>query len=283
MRSLAILGVRVDDVTYEETISLCGDFIQDGGPHLIATVNTEFVMAAQRDASFRRLLNSAALTVPDGIGLLAAARLSGHGFREHVRGTDLVERLVPVAARNGWRLFFLGGREGVAAKAAQALTERAPGLQVAGCYEGAPGLDYDDETLAAIQAAGQVDILLVAYGAPAQEKWLARNLAATGAPVGIGVGGVFDFFAGRAPRAPVRCSESELEWLYRLLTPALALAPAARLYPSFAGLVLVPLLTRRRGPVREFGRWRALGRRTHQADSPSRARRTRTVSPCATT
>ena len=207
LRSLEVLGVRVDDVTYVEALVHCQAFIHEGGPHLVATVNTEFVMAAQRDDEFRRVLNGAALAVPDGVGLLSAARLAGHPLREHVRGTDMVDQLACLAAVKGYRLFLLGGRGGAAEEAGAVLRQRWPGLVVAGCFEGCPDPACDEETVAAVRAAGPVDIVLVAYGAPAQEKWIARTLGATGAAVGVGVGGVFNFFAGRSP-----------EWLFRLLT-----------------------------------------------------------------
>lgn len=217
-RAVEVLGVRLDDVTYVEALAAIASFIEEGGPHLVATVNTEFVMAAQSDAAFLATLNHAALCVPDGIGLLLAARLSGLRLREHVRGTDLVDQLACLAARNGYRLFFLGGRDGVAAEAAAALRRRWPGLQVAGWFEGASDPSGDAETVAAVRGAGRVDVVLVAYGAPAQERWIERNLGACGAAVGIGVGGVFNFFAGRAPRAPGWMRRLELEWLHRLLT-----------------------------------------------------------------
>ncbi len=216
-RAVEVLGVRVDDVTYVEALSLCEEFVAAGGPHLVTTVNTEFVMAARADPTYREILNGAALAVPDGIGLLLAAKLAGHPLREHVRGTDLVNQLACLSARTGYRLFFLGGQQGAGAAAAAALRRRWPGLDVAGCYEGSPDPAADAETVGAVRAAGRVDILLVAYGAPAQERWIARNQAATGAPVAIGVGGVFNYLSGRVPRAPAWLRRLELEWLHRLL------------------------------------------------------------------
>ncbi|MHB1005635.1 MAG: WecB/TagA/CpsF family glycosyltransferase [Chloroflexota bacterium] len=262
VRAVEVLGVRVDDVTYLDALVVCQLFIAAGGPHLVATVNTEFVMAAQADAAYRRVLNEAALCVPDGIGLLAAARLTGHRLREHVRGTDLVDQIASLAAVKGYRLFLLGGRGGVGEQAARALVRRWPGLHVAGWYEGEADPAHDADTLAAVRAVGQVDILLVAYGAPAQEKWLARNLAATGAVVGIGVGGVFDFFAGHAARAPRWARRLELEWLYRLLTQPWRWRRQLAL-PKFVGLCLARLLTGR-VTVREVGSWRAPGGIHHQ-------------------
>ena len=251
IRSLAVLGVRVDDVTFAETLDLCAEAIARREPLLIATVNTEFVMAARSDGEFREVLDRAGLVVPDGIGQIVAARLTGHRLREHVRGTDLVERLAERGAREGYRFFFLGGRGGVAEAAAASLASRYPSLQIAGCYEGLADPVDDAQTTAAVRAAGPVDVLLVAYGAPKQEKWLARNLAALDVPVGIGVGGVFNFFAGRTPRAPLWMRRLELEWLHRLLTQPWRWRRQLAL-PRFALLVLASLLAGR-APVRDRG------------------------------
>ncbi|MCL5111007.1 MAG: WecB/TagA/CpsF family glycosyltransferase [Chloroflexi bacterium] len=250
-RSLSVLGVRVDDITFAETLAMCAASIVERRPLLIATVNTEFVMAARGDAQFRRVLAQAGLAVPDGIGLLLAARLSGHPIREHVRGSELVERLAVLGAREGYRLFFLGGRQGAASLAAANLARRYPGLQVVGCYEGSGDRAGDAETVAAVRGAGAVDVLLVAYGAPKQEEWLARNQVALGVPVGIGVGGVFDFFSGRVPRAPLWLRRLELEWLYRLLTQPWRWRRQLAL-PRFLALVLASFLARR-SPVRDLG------------------------------
>lgn len=251
VRSLSILGVRVDDVTFEETLALTAEAIDRRRTLLIATVNTEFVMAAQKDAEFRRVLDQSGLVIPDGIGQILAARLAGYRLREHVRGTDLVERLAERGAREGYRFFFLGGRGGVAKAAAAALAARHGGLRIAGCYEGQADASDDVNTLAAVRAAGPVDVLLVAYGAPKQEKWLQRNLAPLGVPVGIGVGGVFNFFAGRAPRAPVWMRRLELEWLHRLLAQPWRWRRQLAL-PRFGLLVLGSLIAGR-APVRDRG------------------------------
>jgi N-acetylglucosaminyldiphosphoundecaprenol N-acetyl-beta-D-mannosaminyltransferase len=175
-------------------------------------------MAARRDPRFRAVLRRAALNIPDGIGLLLAARLLGGRFRQHVRGTDLVERLARRGAARGDRLYLLGAAPGVAREAAERLAARHPGLRIAGAEPGSPHPADDAAVRARIAEAGPVDLILVAYGAPAQEFWLDRNLGPLGIPVGIGVGGVFDYLSGRAPRAPRWVRRLELEWLHRLLT-----------------------------------------------------------------
>ncbi|MBI2863193.1 MAG: WecB/TagA/CpsF family glycosyltransferase [Chloroflexi bacterium] len=216
LSSRYILGLRVDDVTYEESVALCRRFVEWGGHHRIVTPNPEFVMLARRDRAFRDAINSSSLSIPDGIGLVYASRIFKLPLREHVQGTDLCELLAAQAAREGYRLFLLGAAEGVAGAAAARLAGRHPGLTVAGTYSGSPDPADDDNTVGAVRSAGRVDILLVAFGARAQEFWLARNLERSGAAVGIGVGGVLDYFSGRVRRAPLWVRRARFEWLYRL-------------------------------------------------------------------
>jgi N-acetylglucosaminyldiphosphoundecaprenol N-acetyl-beta-D-mannosaminyltransferase len=217
VNSLDVFGVRVDDVTYPEALGLLDQYVASGQPHYVVTPNPEFVMLAQRDASFRAALDGAALAIPDGGGLLLAGRLWGRPFREQVRGTDLVYRYAARGAARDQRWFLLGAAPGVAAEAGQRLAARYPGLQIAGTYPGSPDSAADAETRAAIHAAAPIDVLLVAYGAPRQELWMARNLPTLGVPVAVGIGGVLDFIAGRARRAPRWVRELGLEWLFRLV------------------------------------------------------------------
>jgi N-acetylglucosaminyldiphosphoundecaprenol N-acetyl-beta-D-mannosaminyltransferase len=209
------MGAPVHDVTMAETLALIAQWIDAGGVYQIATVNPEFLMKARRDSDFRATLHRAALCIPDGIGVVWAARMRGKRLRERVAGSDLAPLLAAEAAQHGWRIFYLGAAPGVAEKTAAILVERYPGLNVAGCYAGSPAPAEADAIVAQVRTA-QADILLVAYGAPQQDVWLDRNLARTGAAVGIGVGGSFDFIAGVARRAPRWIQRLGLEWLYRL-------------------------------------------------------------------
>lgn len=218
MRSYYILGMRVDDVTFPESLGLIDEYVRSGKSHMVVTPNPEFAMIARRDPSFRQVLNGSSLAIPDGIGLMLAARLVGRRFREHVRGTDLIHRSAALCAQKGYRLFLLGAAPGVAEAAAARLVADNPRLQIAGTYAGFHQPEHDEETRAAIRRAGRVDLILVAYGAPGQEMWLARNLEELGIPCGIGVGGVFNFLSGRSKRAPLWIRRLELEWLHRLVT-----------------------------------------------------------------
>jgi N-acetylglucosaminyldiphosphoundecaprenol N-acetyl-beta-D-mannosaminyltransferase len=214
--SVSILGVRVDDVTYAECLERLTGALRSRQPELVTTPNPEIVMRAARDPSYRAVLNRATLNIPDGIGLVLAARLAGERLREHVQGTDLVMKLA--AAAPGSRWFLLGGFGDVAARAGEALQRGYPAITVVGAAPGSPLADDDAETRRLLRSAAPVDVVLVAYGAPKQEEWLDRNLRALRIPVGIGVGGVFNDLAGDAPRAPAWLRQAHLEWLHRLIT-----------------------------------------------------------------
>jgi N-acetylglucosaminyldiphosphoundecaprenol N-acetyl-beta-D-mannosaminyltransferase len=212
---ISILGVAVDDLTEDEALARVGDFIAAGGPHHIVTINPEFVMEARRNAAFRATLADADLATPDGFGLLLVARWRGTPLRGRVTGVELTNRIAAEGARRGWSLFLLGAAPGVAERTAAVLQARHPGLRIAGCYAGSPH-PADEPGIRALILQAQPDVLLVAYGHPAQDLWIARNQPHIRVPVAIGVGGVFDYLAGVTPRAPGWMRRLGLEWLYRL-------------------------------------------------------------------
>jgi N-acetylglucosaminyldiphosphoundecaprenol N-acetyl-beta-D-mannosaminyltransferase len=188
--------------------------VDQGGPHLVVTVNPEFVMRAQRDPDFARVLASADLCLPDGSGVVWAARRQGCDVQEPVAGADLVEPLAAMCASRGLRLFLLGAAPGVAAELASRLREAHEGLEV-NAHSGGPGEEHDAETLHRIHDH-HADVLLVAFGAPAQEMWIDRLKNRLGVSVAIGVGGTFDYLTGRIARAPRWMRRARLEWLARL-------------------------------------------------------------------
>jgi N-acetylglucosaminyldiphosphoundecaprenol N-acetyl-beta-D-mannosaminyltransferase len=245
-RSIRILGVRIDDVDYEDACARAEQLIAAGGVHQFATVNPEFVMRAQRDAHFRDVLERCDLALADGVGITLAARLRHEPLRARVTGVELTQRLCARAAVRGWRVFLLGAAPGVAERAADALRARSPGLLVAGCFAGSPRAEHFAEIDARI-AAAQPQLLFVAYGAPAQDIWLsdfARRSAAAGL-LGMGVGGTFDYLAGVRRLAPRWMRRAGLEWLFRLLSqPSRWRRQTALLH--FAGSALIEAATKRR-------------------------------------
>ena len=214
MTQARILGVRVDCLDTKETLERIEGFVGSGRLHQVATVNPEFVMRAQNDRQFARVLEAADLCLPDGTGVVWAARRQGCALREPVAGTDLVEPLAALCARQQFRLFLLGAQPGVADELAARLTAANAGLQVA-AHAGDPDPSNDEESLRRI-SDHRTDVLLVAYGAPTQELWIDRLRSRLAVSVAIGVGGAFDYLTGRVPRAPAWMRRSGLEWLHRL-------------------------------------------------------------------
>lgn len=216
MTPVDILGVRVDDATYEDLLAQVDAFVASGRPHQVITVNPEMLVAAHQDSALRLVLNQSDLNVPDGVGLLWAARWLGKPLRQRVTGSDGIYNLSAYCAKKGYRLFFLGAAPGVADQASLRLAALNPGLKVAGTYAGSPHASDAGETIAQVRRATP-DLLFVAYGVPSEEEWIARHRERLGVPVMVGVGGAFDFVAGIARRAPPWMRRAGLEWLYRLI------------------------------------------------------------------
>ena len=187
-------------------------------------------MLARWHADFRSILERSCLSIPDGVGLRIAAGLAGTPLRAQVRGTDLAYGLAALAPERKWRVFLLGGAPGVAEAAGASLTGRFPGIEIAGTFAGDASPNGDLETRDAIRQAGRCDLLLVAYGAPKQERWIARNLDGLDVGIAIGVGGVLDFMAGRVRRAPA--------WIYRLVKQPSRWKRQASTLPAFLVLSL---------------------------------------------
>jgi N-acetylglucosaminyldiphosphoundecaprenol N-acetyl-beta-D-mannosaminyltransferase len=199
-----------------ETLATIEHWLTQPHLHQIATANPEFVMRAQADDAFRAVLEQADLCLPDGVGLVWASRWLGRPFPERVAGSELVYHVAELCAAQGASLFLLGAAEGVAAEAGRILQTRTPALRVAGTFAGSPALAENDALVQMINESGAA-VLYVAYGAPAQDMWIARNRhALPHVRVAIGVGGALDFISGRAVRAPRWVQRLGLEWLHRL-------------------------------------------------------------------
>jgi N-acetylglucosaminyldiphosphoundecaprenol N-acetyl-beta-D-mannosaminyltransferase len=234
---LHILGLPVNAITYDQWLDLISVWVSGGERvHQVCTINPEFIMIAHGDPNFRNILRRADLCVPDGIGLLWAARHLGRPLPQRVTGSDGLPIIAERAAREGWRLYFLGAAPGVAEQAAEILRVRHPDLQIAGTYSGSPAPEEEDEIVQRVNASG-ADILFVAYGAPRQDKWIARNTPRLRVKMAMGVGGTFDFIAGTIPRAPAWMQRLGLEWLFRLYLQPWRIKRMSRL-PRFVLAVL---------------------------------------------
>ncbi|HWE92062.1 MAG TPA: WecB/TagA/CpsF family glycosyltransferase [Pseudonocardiaceae bacterium] len=212
--TLTVLGVPVAVLHADAALAQARALLDNREPALLAYVNAHSLNLAAVDAEYRQILRDADLVLNDGIGLTIAARLQGQAFPANLNGTDFTPRLLAAIGPNE-PVFLLGGKPGVAERAAANLAAQIRGLSIAGCAHGyftdaeLPGL------LSRIRAC-KTRILLVGMGNPAQERWLAEHLPASRARLGVAVGAFLDFAAGEVRRAPEWVRQARLEWLYRL-------------------------------------------------------------------
>ena len=213
--SLAILGCKLDDIDAETAVSRIIDLAQSKAGVQVVTLGTEMVVQAQRDLRFREVINAAALSLCDTVGLLCVAKARGSQLRERVTGVELIGRLCSAASPKGLGIYLLGGAPGVAEGAARSLQQAFPQLRIRGTQHGYFQATESPAIAAAIKASN-ADLLFVGLGFPRQEFWIADHLAATGCGVAIGVGGSLDVVCGKVERAPEGWRRFGLEWLYRL-------------------------------------------------------------------
>lgn len=248
--SISILGVRIDAVTEQQAVNAICQAASDRKKFKVATVNPEFIMAAQHNQQFKRTLDQSDLSLPDGVGVMWAANVFAYqgtirnkpikviniwfialwygvktflslNFRtanlpQQVSGSNLVKALSATAAEKKISIFLLGEKPGIAQRAANNLRQALPALNIAGSYSGDGAESGDSQTVAAVSEKPG-DIILVAYGSPKQEFWIDRNINRIPYFVAIGVGGTFRFLAGEIQRAPNWVQHLGLEWLFRLL------------------------------------------------------------------
>jgi N-acetylglucosaminyldiphosphoundecaprenol N-acetyl-beta-D-mannosaminyltransferase len=169
------------------------------------------------DGAFQEIINASSMVVADGMPLVWASRRTGAPLPERIAGVDLVSECARLGARHGYRVFLLGAATGVAGAAADVLRRQYPGLNIVGTYSPSALTDEADRETVAVIRAARPDILLVAFGAPKQEKWISKHMDTLQVPVLIGVGGSFDMLSGRISRAPTWMQQTGLEWFYRFM------------------------------------------------------------------
>ena len=214
-----ILGVKVASLTMKEAVNTVLDFINRREPVIVATANAEMIMNATRDPELKKVLDAAALVVPDGAGTVWAAHHLGYKMPERVAGYDMVQELLRIAPQKQLRIYFFCSAPGVAEKAKRKAETLYPGVNIVGVRNGYFSEADESDIVADIKKA-EPDILLAALGVPKQEKWLHKYYKELNVPVSIGVGGTFDVMAGVMKRAPLWMQKAKLEWLFRgLLQP----------------------------------------------------------------
>jgi N-acetylglucosaminyldiphosphoundecaprenol N-acetyl-beta-D-mannosaminyltransferase len=223
-----LLGVGFSDASMKEVLEFIVTGLQNQSEkYYIVTPNPELLVIASKDDNYRKVLNSAKLALPDGIGVIVAGKIMGKPLKERIHGVDLVKSLCKEVSKQPITVGFLGAGPNIAELTAECLRKNYPGLKV-----GLVSEEWSEEL-----KNKKADILFVAFGSPKQEIWISENLERLPAKVVIGVGGAFDFISGKVRRAPLILRKIGLEWLFRLIIQPWRLKRQLRLV-KFLYLVL---------------------------------------------
>lgn len=235
MKTASILGVHFHAVTMQQAVDEAMSRIRARCKGYVVTPNPEIVDLCRKDEKLMGIVNRAALVLPDGIGIIYAAGILGEELCGKVAGIEFAEQLATAMAKEGMRLYLLGGKPGVAEAAERNLCAKYPGLVLAGCHDGY--FADDQQAVEAINACGGADAVFVCLGAPKQEKFIDAHLDEIHATLFCGLGGSLDVFAGVAKRAPDIFIRLGLEWFYRLLKQPSRIGRMMKL-PKFLLLVI---------------------------------------------
>jgi N-acetylglucosaminyldiphosphoundecaprenol N-acetyl-beta-D-mannosaminyltransferase len=210
--------ISMDRLTRADALDAVERLVEAGAGGTVFTPNVDHLVLAEDDAAFREAYAQASVVLVDGTPVWWATRLLGDGLPEKVSGADFVEPLLRRAAARGWRTYVVGGLPGAASEAVERLRATGPVPEVVGVDDGRIGLEETPEQQAVVARvrAAQPRLLLVALGAPKQEKWSQLHRAELAPAVAVCIGASLDFVAGRLKRAPAWVSSAGLEWAHRL-------------------------------------------------------------------
>lgn len=213
--TIGILGIPVDNINMGDAIAIVKRFLNEDSVHTIYTPNSEIMMAAQRDKYLKDILIQGDMLVADGAGVVLASKILGCKLPERVAGFDLVKNIFQISSETKLRFFLLGAKPGVTEEAAVNIINKYNGIEISGYHHGYFSDKDEVNIIEQINSSG-AEILLVALGAPRQEKWIHENKNKLKVKICIGIGGTLDVFAGKTARAPEFFQKHNLEWLYRL-------------------------------------------------------------------
>lgn len=220
MEKQALLNTFINNVTMSETVEAIEQMIAADKKSYVVAINVDVVMKIEADPYLKKIVDDADMVLVDGKPLVWISKLHGRPLKEKVSGSDLVPLLCEVAAKNGYKVFIIGGKEGSAERAKQRLEEKLTDIKIVGTYAPPFGFEKDDAELERINrmiSQAHPDLLITCFGCPKQEKWIYENIEKYDAKVSICAGATVDFLAGNVTRAPRWMSEHGLEWFYRFL------------------------------------------------------------------
>lgn len=219
MARMKFMNTEIDNLTMAETLNAIDALIQQNKNAYVVTPNVDHIVQLEAGGELDEVYKNADLILADGKPLLWIAKWYGTPIKEKISGSDLFPRLCEMAAGKGYKMFFLGAAEGVAAKAADNLMNRFSGLDVVGTYSPPYGFEKDEAEMRKITSMikeKQPHILIVGLGCPKQEKFILHNRDALGVPLSLGLGASLDFEAGNIKRAPRWMADHGFEWLFRI-------------------------------------------------------------------
>lgn len=216
--TVKILGVEIDNITLDEAGEITKNLVENSHKNceLIVAPNVEFIMRAQKDKDFFDILNSAKLATPDSIGVEIGAKLQKKYLKQRIPGQAYFRKVLEIGEKQGWTFYFLGGKGDTAQKAINHVKKSYPNVKIVGFHEGFFEENSEEEVIEEINSL-KPNVLFVAMGAPAQEKWIASHKKKLQVDVAAGQGGTFDYEAGNIRRAPQFMQKCGLEWLWRLI------------------------------------------------------------------
>lgn len=251
---LNILGIKFQKLDYETILNVFHSLVKEDKPHQVCIANVHTVVTSLDDPELKAINNNSLVTM-DGAPLVWYSNLIYQAdINERISGPDLMIRCLDYGREYGWRHFFLGGTPEVLEKLVSNMSERFPGVNIAGS-ESPPfrSLSIDEDNMLVIKINdSNADFLWVGLGAPKQEKWIANHLDRVNAKIQIGVGAAFDFHSGMVKRAPAWMQKYGLEWLYRLIQEPRLFSRYATTNPRFLMLFLRDFLKIRVFRVRKY-------------------------------
>ncbi len=220
MEKQKLLNTYVNNIDMNEAISEIEKMIQSSRKSYVVAINVDVVIKIEEDSYLKEIVDKADMVLVDGKPLIWISKIHKSPIKAKISGSDLVPELCEVAAKKGYSIFILGGKEGIAKKARDKMEEKLPNIKIVGTYSPPFGFEKDEEELKKINSLiseAKPDLLITCFGCPKQEKFIYENIDKYDAKVSICAGATVDFLAGNVKRAPKWMSEHGLEWFYRFL------------------------------------------------------------------
>ena len=220
MEKQPLLNTYINNLDMSEAVIAIEKMIVSGKKSYIVAVNVDVVIRIENDSYLKEIVDKADMVLVDGKPLVWISELHGKPIKAKISGSDLIPLLCKVAANKGYKIFILGGKEGIADEAKNQLKIKYPGIHIVGTYAPPFGFENDQTELDKINkiiSDISPDLLVVCFGCPKQEKWIYENISKYDAKVSICGGATVDFLSGNIKRAPKWMSDHGLEWFFRFL------------------------------------------------------------------